>query len=116
VPGREARLQQDAPARLPVSGEQCRAVSRDRKTPTIPFTLRDQAFDPGAARNPADMVGTARPRCGHLAAPEWLLCAPWFSNSACQCDGNRRGSYRVALCVAESAHMINRRSPRRVQP
>ena len=62
------------------------------------------------------MVGTARPRCGHLAAPEWLLCAPWFSNSACQCDGNRRGSYRVALCVAESAHMINRRSPRRVQP
>ena len=35
------------------SGEQRRAGSRDRSTPTVPLTLRDQAFDPGEARNPA---------------------------------------------------------------
>jgi hypothetical protein len=44
-------------AGFPVSGEQCRAGSRDRRTPTVPFTLRDQAFDPGEARNPADRRG-----------------------------------------------------------
>ena len=31
---------------FPVSGEQCRVGSRDRRTPTVPLTLRDQAFDP----------------------------------------------------------------------
>ena len=40
-------------AGFPVSGEQRRIGSRDRRTPTVPLTLRDQAFDSGEARNPA---------------------------------------------------------------
>jgi hypothetical protein len=32
-------------AGFPVSGEQRRVGSRDRRTPTVPLTLRDQAFD-----------------------------------------------------------------------
>jgi hypothetical protein len=37
---------------LPVSGEQCRVSSHDRRTPTVPFTLRDQAFHPATRTSP----------------------------------------------------------------
>jgi hypothetical protein len=51
-PGAKRGRNRTRQAGFPVSGEQRRAGSRDRKTPTVPFTLRDQAFDPGEARNP----------------------------------------------------------------
>jgi hypothetical protein len=51
-PGAKRGRNRTHQAGFPVSGEQRRAGSRDRKTPTVPFTLRDQAFDPGEARNP----------------------------------------------------------------
>jgi hypothetical protein len=37
---------------FPVSGEQCRGGSRDRRTPTDPLTLRDQEFDPAKRAGP----------------------------------------------------------------
>ena len=48
-------------AGLPVSGEQYRVSSHDRRTPTVPFTLRDQAFHPAKRAIPPIWAATSVP-------------------------------------------------------
>lgn len=87
APGREARQEQAAHGRLPRSGEQRRVGSRDRRTPTVPLTLRDQAFDSGEARNPAVRRGHLPQRRSDANGPDPDILP---SASLCQVQAGRQ--------------------------
>ena len=60
---------------FPVSGEQCRVGSRDRRTPTVPLTLRDQAFDPAKRAVPPICAAVPVHWVTVVAAPNWHFWA-----------------------------------------
>ena len=66
-------------AGFPVSGEQCRVGSRDRRTPTVPLTLRDQAFDPAKRAVPPICAAVPVHWVTVVAAPNWHFWAAIWS-------------------------------------